>query len=91
MFYKEVRRLGAIYAELQPKGDKPFFEVDREDGEIFVWIGRLYLILTPWKRLRFTGMQSTQVPVEVITECPEQQGSLEVFDYEGRASSSTSQ
>jgi hypothetical protein len=54
-FYAEIRKLGAMYAELQPKSSKRFFQVDREDGETFVWIGRFHFILTPWKRLS-TGL-----------------------------------
>ena len=51
--YKKVYGLGAVYAELQRSSSlyKKFFQVEREDGETFVWIGRFHFILTPWKRL----------------------------------------
>jgi hypothetical protein len=51
LFYKEIHKLGAIYAELQPPSSKRFFQVDRDGGEMFVWIGRFHFILTPWRRL----------------------------------------
>jgi hypothetical protein len=53
--YQKIRGIGAVYAEWQPPSTKPFFQIDHDDGETFVWIGRLHLILTPWAKLRATG------------------------------------
>jgi hypothetical protein len=52
-FYAVVPGIGAMYAQWQsPKPGAKFFQVDHDDGETFVWIGRLHCIVTPWKRAR---------------------------------------
>lgn len=51
--YREFHRIGAVYAEWQPEkgAHARFFQIEKENGETFLWIGRLHCIFTPWKRL----------------------------------------
>jgi hypothetical protein len=50
--YTRLWPFGAFYAERRPERPGPWFERWTEDGEFFFFIGRIYLILTPWSAIK---------------------------------------
>jgi hypothetical protein len=60
-WYKEFRKLGAVFAEYPTEPGRRFVEAYRENGELFLWVGRLHLIATHAKRLAQNGVNSAIV------------------------------
>ena len=50
--YLRVPYVGALHAEWSAaEGPRRFFQVERERGEVLVWIGALHVIVTRWSRV----------------------------------------
>jgi hypothetical protein len=55
-WYKEIRKLGAVFAEYPAEPGRRFVDAYREDGEVFVWIGRLHMICSSARRIARQGI-----------------------------------
>jgi hypothetical protein len=62
--YKEIRNLGALFAEYPTNRGRRFIDAYREDGELFVWVGRLHLIATSARRI---ARQATSTAAAAFT------------------------
>jgi hypothetical protein len=56
--YKEIRKLGAVFAEYPTEPGRQFIEAYRENGELFLWVGRLHLIASSAKRITRKGFNT---------------------------------
>jgi hypothetical protein len=55
-WYKEIRKLGAVFAEFPTEPGRRFMDAYREDGELFLWVGRFHMICSSARRIARQGI-----------------------------------